>query len=128
MIAVIGIASIVAFAVAFACFGIIPIARQAISTSLTGLGAIRDPGLDDAVRERLVRSASLSMIGNFASIFVRGVGVFAVSSLPIVFADQIKFAPTGEVVEFLSRWDVIIGASAVVGGGWLIKKRAWPCK
>jgi len=128
VIVAIGIVSIVVFVVAFAFFGIVPIARLAVSTSLTALGAMRDPALDDAVRERVVRRASITMLRNFASILVRGAGILAVSCLPILLADRAGLAPAGAVVEFLSRWDVIVAISAVMGAAWLIKDRAWPFK
>lgn len=125
MIAAVGIASIVLFLVALWLFRLVPTAAGALATAQGAVGAMRDEALDDAAREKAVQSASLRLMGAFASIVVRGALSLGASLLPIWLADVAGLAAGNDVIDFLSRWDVIIIATVVIVAGYVIRIKLW---
>ena len=125
MIAAAGIASIVLFLIALWRLGLVRIAQGALATAQGALTTMRDPALDDAAREKAVQAASLRLMGTFASIVLRGALALGVSLLPIWLADLAGLAASGEVIFFLSRWDVIAVASVVIVAGYVVRVRLW---
>jgi len=128
MIAATGIASIALFLVALQLTRLVRVSGGAIATARGALEAMRDPALDDAAREKAVQRASLRLMGAFALIVAGGAGSLAVSLLPIWLADITGLAASGDVIGFLSRWDVIAIASAVIVAGYLAWVRLWAPK
>ena len=125
MIAATAAASICVFLVAFWALRIVPASAGAVAIARDALGVMRDPALDDASREKAVQRASLRLLGTFFSILLRGAIAFGVSLLPIWLADAVGLASHHKVIAFLSRWDVILIASLLVGLGYLAGKRLW---
>ena len=125
MIAASGIASIVLFLIALWLLRLVPVASGAIATAQGAMAAMRDPALDDAAREKAVQAASLRLMGSFASIVVRGALSLGVSLLPIWLADVTGLASGAAVIDFLSRWDVIIIASVVIVAGYVVRIKLW---
>jgi len=125
MIAAIGIASIAVFLFAFWLLDLVRVASGAIMIAHEALATIRDEALDDAVREKAVQAASIKLMGAFVSIALRGALALGASLLPIWLADLGGLAPGNEVIGFLSRWDVILIASAVIVAGYVLCARLW---
>ncbi len=125
MIAAAGIASIVLFLIALWRLGLVRVATGAAATAQGALAVMRDPALDDAAREKAVQTASLRLMGIFVSIVWRGGLSLGISALPIWLADLSGLAASGAVIDFLSRWDVIGIASAVIVAGYVVRVRLW---
>ena len=126
MIAVVSFVSIVCFLVAFSYARIVPVAAAALSTAQGAFRVMRDPAVDDDAREAAMQGAALKLIGTFASIFVRSVAAVVASMAPIYLADVLGLAASESVIGFLSRWDVILGASLIITGFYFIRLRLWP--
>ena len=125
MIVAIAVASIVVFLVALLLLGVVPAAARALTIARGAFAALRDPALDDAARERAARDASMRLLRSFISILARGGLAIAVSLLPIWLADASGLAPRDQIFDFLSRWDVILIASIVIGLGYAIRTLLW---
>jgi len=125
MIPAVGIASILLFLVALWLLRLVPTAAGALATAQGAVAAMRDPALDDMAREKAVQAASLRLMGAFASIVARGALSLGASLLPIWLADLTGLAAVGAVIDFLSRWDVIVIATVVILAGYVIRVRLW---
>ena len=117
--------SICMFIVALWLSGVVPASASALAIARGALGVMRDAGLEDVAREKAVQRASLRLLGTFVSILARGAVAIGASLLPIWLADATGLAPGGEVIEFLSRWDVIVIASIVIVLGYIVRTRLW---
>lgn len=125
MIAATAISSIGVFLVALTLLKVVRSAGGAVATARGAVAAMRDEGIDDDARERAVRQASLGLLVAFASISVRGAAAAAASLLPIWLADMAGIAAAGHVIDFLSRWDVILAATAAGIGLYVVWARMW---
>jgi len=126
MIAVVSFASIACFLVAFSYARVMPVAAAALLTAQSALRVMRDPAIDDDAREAAIQTAALKLIGTFASIFFRSAAAVVASMAPIYLADFLGLAASESVIGFLSRWDVILGASLIITGFYFIRLRLWP--
>ena len=126
MIVVTAAASIGMFLVAFWLSGVLTASASALAVARDALEQIRDTNNDDMAREKAARRASLRLIGILGSILGRGAVAVGASLLPIWLADVTDLAASGQVIAFLSRWDVIVSASIVIVLGYYARKRLWP--
>jgi hypothetical protein len=118
-------ATIAVFVVALWLFRVVPASANALTIARGALGAMRDATLDDAARETAVQRASLRLLRTFVSILLRGTLAVGASLLPIWAADTAGLAASAEVIDFLSRWDVIAITSMVIVLGYLVRTRLW---
>jgi hypothetical protein len=125
MIVVTAAASIGVFLVALWLSGVVPASASALAIARSALGALRDTGLDDAAREQAVQRASIRLTVIFVSILVRGAVAIGASLLPIWLANAAGLAASDQVIDFLSRWDVIVIASIVIVLGYLLRIWLW---
>ena len=125
MIVATAAASICTFLVAFWLTGVVPAATGALAIVRDALGAMRDAGLDDSAREKDVQRASFRLIGTFVSILARGAVAIGASLLPIWLANVTGVAASDQVIEFLSRWDVIAIVSIVIVVGYIVRIWLW---
>ena len=122
MIALAALATVAAFAVAFWRLGVVQAASGAIAVSRDTMAIVRDPRLDDRAREDAVQRASLRLMGACASILMRS-GLAAFTSLaPIWALSALGVVTVAEVMEFLSRSDVIAGVTVVMVAGYATSK------
>jgi hypothetical protein len=118
VIALAALATVAVFGVAFWRLGVVQAASGAIAVSRTTMAVMRDPGLDDRAREDAVQRASLRLMGSCASILMRS-GLAAVTALaPIWALSALGVVTVAEVMEFLSRSDVIAGVTLVMVAGY----------
>ena len=115
-VAMIGLASILAFVGLFTISGLIAVARRAISRATTALAVMRDPALDDDAKEAEVQKASLALFRDFGGIVLRSALVLTGAAVPLYVSDLAGIVPVETTLNWLMRWDVIIGASALIGG------------
>ena len=125
MIAATAALSICTFLVALWLVRVVPVSAGAVGVARDALGAMRDGQLDDAAREKAVQRASLRLLQTFFSILARGAVAIGASLVPIGLADLAGLAAGDQVIEFLSRWDVIVIASVVIVIGYLVRMRLW---
>jgi hypothetical protein len=126
VIAATAVASLGVFVFALVLSGVIGVAGGVLTTTQDAVATMRDRSLDDAAREKAIQRASLRLLSDVGSILVRGALSVAVSLVPVWLADATGLATFEAVFGFLSRWDVVVIASAVMIAGYVIQSRLWP--
>ena len=115
--------AVIVFMAAFVLFRIVGVAMNAVNTSRGVLKTLSDPQLDDLHREQAVQKASLSLLGNFASITLRGVAALVLSYLVIYLADLAGIAGSREVVDLLASPEAIVVTTFILTAAWVIWKK-----
>lgn len=123
MIAVTAIVSTGLFVLAFGILGIARIGAGVLVTARDAVAVMRDENSDDETREKVARRASLQLMGALFSILVRTALAVLAAFVPIWIAASAGFAASGDVLRFLSRWDVIVAASLVIIAGYIMWMR-----
>ena len=108
---VISLLAIAAFAFGLWWGRIVPVANEALKTTMTGLGAMMDNELDDHAKELAVRQAGIGLIVAAFSIFSRLALALAAAAAPIFIADSIGLVSNEAVISLMLRWDFIIVVS-----------------
>jgi len=114
MITVTAIASICVFIFAFKISGVIRVGADVLVKVQEALATIKDDSINDEKREKELQRASINLFGAFISILSRGILTLIASFLPIWLADIMDLAMTKDVINYLSRWDVIVTTTFLV--------------
>jgi len=115
--------AVAVFMLAFVLLRIVRVAMNALDTTRSALKTLSTPHLDDSHREAAMQAASLSLLGSFVSITLRGVIALLTSFLVIYLADVMRIASKRDVIELLSSTEAIITATIILTAAWLIWKR-----
>lgn len=126
MTAAAAIVSILAFVVVFWKAGVVEAAQKAIATASRAGKVMSSKELDDHTKEKEVQKAAIGLVGSVFSIALRSLIALLAAAVPIYGADAAGLATTDGVIDFLSRWDVIIIVSAVMVAGYFAGRRLWP--
>ena len=121
MIVAIAMAAIATFVVAFSVLRVWQAATGAVTTARGAMTLLSDSAMDDETRERAVRRASGQLFLMAASVALRGTLAAVIAVLPVLAAERVGMIVFDDVLAFLSRWDVAIGASVLVLLGHLVK-------
>jgi hypothetical protein len=115
--------AVLLFLAAFKLLRVPEAAGRAIRTARAAVIAMRDPLLSEEVRERTVQRASISLIGSFVSIVLRGAGAL-LASLAVIFGFEVAgLGRSEEIIGFLSRWDVLAVSTVAITAAWLLQRR-----
>lgn len=125
MIVAIAAASILLFVVVFWKAGVVPAAQKAITTASHAGKVMSSKELDDDTKEKEVQKAAIGLLGSVVSITVRSVIALVAAAIPIYGAEAAGLASSETVIDFLSRWDVIIVVSVVMIAGYVVGRRLW---
>lgn len=106
--------------------GITTVAADVLGLTRSVLVTVRNDAVDDFERERVVRRAALRMFSMFVSIVTRSLLAIAASFAPIGAAHLAGVVDAAEVLSFLSRWEVVLTATAIMIAGYAGKERLWP--
>ena len=115
--------AIAAFMAAFIASGLVTVATNAGMTARDSLRVMGDASLDDEAKERAVRAASLRLFGAFGAIALRSALVLAAPLAALWLFDLARLAPMDATIDFLLRWDVIIGATVAGVAVWALGRR-----
>ncbi|CAB5122786.1 hypothetical protein D3OALGA1CA_2685 [Olavius algarvensis associated proteobacterium Delta 3] len=126
MITTTAILSIIVFLCAFKFLGLERLGTEILASARSAAGVVRDPNLSDETREKELQRSSIDLFKSFFSILFRGVLCLVLSFVPIWLASLTGLAKMGDVIGFLSRWDVIIIATIIIGAGYVICVRRRP--
>jgi len=118
MIYAVAALAIAVFMIAFFALNIVAAAKSAIATSREAGRTLVDPGLGDDHREQIMKQASLSLLGNFVSITIRGAAALALSYVALLAADAAGMARLEDVVSLLSSWEAILVTTVVLTAAW----------
>ena len=125
MIIAVAVASILAFVRVFWKAGVVPAAQKAIATASHAGKVMSSKELDDEVKEKEVQKAAIGLLGSVGSITIRSVLSLVSAAVPIYGAEAAGLVSADAVIDFLSRWDVIIIVSVVMIAGYLLGRRLW---
>lgn len=114
--------AVLCFAAALKAVRIVPVSLRAAEVSREAAGWIRDRTLDDDEKERLVRKASLSLMGAFVSILGRGFAALAAAAAPVVALNLAGIVRIADVAELLARWESIVVVSIAMTVPLFVKK------
>lgn len=103
---------------------IVPVARGALGTTLSGLSSMLDSALDDDAKETAARRAGLALIGASFGIFWRFGAAIAAAAAPVLLADSLGLVSGEAVVALMLRLDYIVLVSvAAIGIAELVRRR-----
>jgi hypothetical protein len=114
MIVAIAVAAVATFVVAFSVLRVAHAAAGAVTTARGAINLLSDSAIDDAARERAARHASGRLFLMAGSVALRGTLAAMIASLPVLAAERAGIVAFDDVLAFLSRWDVVLGASVFV--------------
>ena len=120
MIYAVAILAIAVFMVALLKLRIVAKSKDAISTSRKVTHALRDPGLNDDYKEEIVQQAAIALLGNFASITLRGAAALGLSYLVLVAAEYAGIARQDDVIDLLSSWEAIVLTTVILTAAWFV--------
>lgn len=120
MIHAVAALAIIVFMAAFFALRIVAVAKTAIATSREVSRILGNAEFGDDHREQVIQKASLSLLGNFASITVRGATALGLSYLTLLAADATGMASLEDVVTLLSSWEAIVVTTVVLTAAWFI--------
>jgi len=106
--------SVLAFVIAFGRLGILPKAQAAMAVSRQTMTVMGDATLDDSVKERAARQASLALLKGFFGIALRLAGVLLAAYVPVFLADRAGLLPEAEALAFMLRLDVLAATTVLV--------------
>jgi hypothetical protein len=115
--------AVAVFMLAFVLLRIVNVAMNALDTTRGVIKTLSSPDLDDSHREAAMQAASLSLLGSFVSITLRGVVALLMSFLVIYLADVMRIAGKQDVIELLSSTEAIVATTVILTAAWLIWKR-----
>lgn len=118
ILAVIAALSIGIFTVGLFALGIVKAGRDALTVSNDAFGVMKDEGLTDEEREKLVQKASLKLAGACVSIAARFAAALVLAFVPIGIFHLTGIVSMEESFRYLSRWDVIVVSSIIVTIGF----------
>lgn len=104
-------ASVALFLLGFRLLQIPAVARAAIGETRAASAVLRDPALDDDVKEARLQKTSIALFGKIFSMALRTAACALVSFLPLVLAARAGLASEAEVVPLFYSWEMIVAAT-----------------
>jgi hypothetical protein len=123
MIVAIAVAAVGTFVVAFSVLRVAHAAAGAVTMTKGAIALLSDSAMDDETRERAARRASGRLFLMAGSVALRGTLAAVIALLPVLAAERVGIVAFDDVVAFLSRWDVVLGASVLVLLGYLVEAK-----
>ena len=108
--------AILAFLAVFAGLKVVQHALGALTLVKTSTATLSDKSLTDDEKEVAVQKAGIALLGRFFAITWRVVASLAASIAPIYALAAMGFTTVDAVFTFLSRWDMIVVSTIVIGG------------
>jgi hypothetical protein len=100
-------ASVALFLVGFRFLQVPAVAGAAIGETRAASAVMRDPTVDEEVKETRLQKASLALFGKLLSMILRTVVCFAGSLVPLFLADWAGLVAEADVVPLFYSWEVI---------------------
>ena len=120
--------SVVAFAWAFITFDIVRAASAIVQSSMAGVSAMLDSGLDDEAKELAVQRAGIAVLKHTGSAFVRFALALAVSAAVVYGADILVVSDLSQTMALMLNWPFILGTTTVSVVIYYVLRRRAPAK
>lgn len=111
------------FAAVFAATRLTENFGQVTVAAKSALRVMRDPGLDDDIKEATARRASWNLLGQGIVVLGKGTLSIAGALLPFWAADALGLRSWNETLEFASRWDVLAITTLLAFAIWFLWRR-----
>lgn len=108
--------AILAFLAVFTGLNVVQHALDALALVKSSTATLTDKSLTDDEKEVAVQKAGIALLGRFFAITWRVVASLAASLAPIYALAAMGLTTVDAVFTFLSRWDVIVVSTIVIGG------------
>ncbi len=108
------LAAALAFLVSFDQLRVVEEARRAVRAGQAAGSGLRDRTVSDAEKERLARAASMSLLGSFVSILVKGSAAIVAATAVLVASQLLGVGTVAESTRWLMSWPAIVGLTASV--------------
>jgi len=106
--------AVLCFAIAFQLLRPSLPLRQAIELVVKVKEIVIDETVNDAQRATAIQRASVNLLGYSLSILLRGAGVLAFSTFPILTFHFLNLANQADVTSFLLSWQTIVVAAVTM--------------
>ena len=116
--------SAVLFLAAWRFSGIYPHLLSVFSLSREAARAMTDASLDDDEKERLARRYAFKMLRSFLEVTLRAAAILALPAVALLILDALNIVEFREVVDILTMWEVILGATAAALIVWFLLRVA----
>lgn len=100
-------ASVALFLLGFHFLKVVAVAQAAIGESREAASVMRDPAVDEDLKERRLQKASVALFGKLLSMILRTLVCVALSFIPLLLADSMGWAAEAEVIPLFYSWEVI---------------------
>jgi hypothetical protein len=117
------IVAAIAFLAALDRLGVVREARSAIETSRGATAVVRDASLSDEHKERRLREASVSLLGVFVSLLLRGSAALALATVVLIGFELFGWSTLAEASRWLMSWPAILGFTAVAVFASTLRRR-----
>ena len=111
------------FAAVFAATRLSENFGQVTAAAKSALSVLRDPGLDDDVKEETARRASWNLLGQGFAVLGKGALSIAGALLPFWAADALGWESWSETLGFASRRDVLSITTLLIVAIWFLWRR-----
>jgi hypothetical protein len=128
MITLTAIVSIGVFIFVFKISGVGGVGSAVLAKVQDVIATLKDNSLDDKQSEKELQRASIHLFRAFLSVLMRSALTIITSFLPIWLADLLNLATIGDVLNFLSRYDVVVIATIFIITSYIIWNRSKPSK
>lgn len=112
------------FLAAWRFSGIYPRLLSVFSLSREAARAMTDASLDDDQKERLARRYAFKMLRSFLEVTLRAAAILALPAVALLILDALNLVEFREVVDILTMWEVILGATAAALIVWFVLRVA----
>jgi len=104
-------------------FGLLPRALQAVRTSRSALEVMTDPECGDERKESLLQGYSVSLLGSFVDLSIRGIGSIALPVGLLWLLECAGLLSLEAVLDLTRSWAFLLGgAIAVTAAFWRLEK------
>jgi hypothetical protein len=118
------VACLVVLAFIAACYAlrIVAVARRIVATARQSMRTMRDPALDDEIKEKAAQRAAIVLFGGFLSITFRSLVAVLASSAVIYAADLAGFVPAPVAIDLLGSWEFIVATTVMLTAAYLVTR------
>jgi hypothetical protein len=122
------VACLVVLAFLAACYALrlVEAARQVLATARRSMAAMRDPELDDEVKEKTAQRAAIALFGGFVSITLRSLVALLASATVIYAADLSGIVRAAVAIDVLGSWEFIVATTVGLTAAYLVVTRLFP--
>jgi hypothetical protein len=122
LIYVAAVLATVCFGITLRLLGAITVAADVMATSRQAAACMRDPALGDDEKEKLLQTASISLLRNFLGIVARGAAAVAAAVIAVLALQAGGLVDAAAVASFLATWQGILLSCVAMAAAFLVAR------